>query len=123
MPAMRTRDAEAAARETAIALLAFPRALARGDIALEQCPHAGHHAPPDPRCAVCRSRLECEWLSQADESSAVAERALPEVLAALRFAAVYVESRVALSRHPRAGCPCAACRWLGEANALLGEWG
>lgn len=51
--------------------------------------------------------------------SALAVRPVAQVLEALRFATVYVESRVILSGLALRMCHCAACCWLAQANAML----
>lgn len=57
-------------------MLEFPRRLARGNLELEHCRHAGNYAVGDPQCVICQSQLECEWLYHSDEFSALQEREL-----------------------------------------------
>jgi hypothetical protein len=113
------RSPSAPSRDAVLHLLAFPRELARDGIALEQCRHAGNFAPHDSGCAVCMSRLECEWLFHTDEFSALTQRPVEEILDALRFSTVYVESRITLSGHAPQKCRCTACEWLAAANEML----
>ena len=104
-----------------LSLLEFPRALARGNLPLEQCAHGGNFAPADSQCRECHARMECEWLFHNDEFSALAHQPLENVVEALQIATGYVESRAVLSNHDPDLCDCPACTWCREANRLLLE--
>jgi hypothetical protein len=102
-----------------IDLLAFPRRLMAGTLALDTCPHAGHFVSSGPSCDVCEVRLEREWLHDHDACSTLAGRPLADALGALRSASLYVDACVTRAGHDRARCRCAARAWLREAHALL----
>ncbi len=103
-------------RERIIELLAYPRALARGNVNVLDCPHAGHFDTTDVRCARCDCGIECGWLAHADEASDLDSREIPQLLEALGFALSYVDAQVTRWGHPRRGCACEACRWLRSAR-------
>ena len=108
-------------RDQIIELLDFPRRLARDNMELQHCPHAGNYLEGDPRCQACHSFLECEWLYHSDEFSALGERPLAEVVEALNVACMYVDAQVTLSGHQRDRCACDSCRWVQRASVLLEE--
>ena len=106
-------------RERIIELLALPRQIARSNVELHGCRHAGHFAAHDTRCVQCEFNIECEWLHGADEFSALSEKPIDDVLDALEFATSYVDAHITRGGHSRLHCECDACRWLRDANAVL----
>ena len=106
-------------RDAIMQMLEFPRALARSNVELDQCPHAGHYARGDFHCKACRSLLECEWLHHSDEFSALSKRPLDDVVEALNVACMYVDAQVTISGHLRETCRCDACRWVRQAESTL----
>ena len=99
-------------------MLAFPRQLARDGIVLEQCQHWGNYSPNASDCAVCTSRLECEWLYHNDESTAPGEKSLDVIVGALGSALLYVDACMARAGHDVQTCRCDACDWLRRAQRL-----
>jgi hypothetical protein len=108
-------------REAVMQMLELPRRLIRGEIAIENCEHAGFYSPGDHSCRVCETRMECEWLFANDEFAALSEKPMGVVLDALDFTVLYVEARVARARHLSEGCSCELCGWLRGARALVAQ--
>ena len=104
-------------------MLEFPKALIRGSVEWDACPHAGHYAGGDARCTECDDRLVCEWLCRSDESSVLEHKTLEKVVEALLFAIVYVDVRVTRAGHEPLTCRCAACSWLRDGQKMFDEIG
>lgn len=100
-------------------MLDYPRALARGNMELHSCIHAGNFDLADQRCRQCEYELECDWLLHTDLDAALRAKPPAELVRALEFALSYVDARVTRrGGHSRRSCPCEACRWLRDATAL-----
>lgn len=104
-----------------INVLAFPRALVRGEIDLEECRHAGNYAPQDRVCRDCYYGAECEWLFSNDECVALENKSLEELEGALEFAVGYVDAHMCHRGHDPALCRCEACSWLKIGQGLIDE--
>lgn len=106
-------------RERIIRTLDYPRALARGNMELHSCAHAGDYDAGDQRCRQCEYELECDWLLHHDLDAMLQAKPLDELAEALNFALSYVDAQVTRwGGHARRRCRCEACRWLREAAAL-----
>lgn len=108
-------------KEEIIEALVFPRAVIRGEISIEECPHAGNFSPQDVVCQECHCGAECEWLFSNDESVALAEKSLDELEGALEFAVGYVDARILRLGHKATNCHCHACTWLKTGIALIDQ--
>ena len=102
-----------------IRALRYPRALMRGNIALDQCTHSGHYNESDQECGDCYYGLECEWLFGNDESVAVEEKSLPALIEALEYCHGYVDAHTTEWGHDSKSCPCEACAWLRDTEELM----
>ena len=108
-------------KEEIIKALVFPRAVIRGEISIEACPHAGNFAPQDARCRECHCGAECEWLCSNDEFVALEQKSLDELEGALEFAVGYVDARIMRLGHEATNCRCHACTWLKTGMALVDQ--
>lgn len=108
-------------KEEIIKALVFPRAMIRGEIAIEECPHAGNFCWQDVACQRCDCGAECEWLFSNDELVALEEKSLEELEGALEFAVGYVDARITRLGHESANCRCHACTWLKTGMALVDQ--
>lgn len=108
-------------KEEIIKALVFPRAVIRGEIALEECPHAGNFSPQDIACQECHCGAECEWLFSNDELVALEEKSLDELEGALEFAVGYVDARIMRLGHEVTNCHCRTCAWLRTGMALIDQ--
>jgi len=106
-------------REKVIRMLDYARTLARGNMELQNCPHAGNYAGEDQRCRECDYGFECDWLLAHDLDVVLQTKTLDELAEALNFALSYVDAQVTRwGGHPRRRCRCEACRWLRDATAV-----
>lgn len=105
-------------RDTIIKLLELPRRVIRGEIAIEDCGHAGFYSPADSACRVCETRMECEWLFRNDEFAALSEKPLDTVMDAFDSAVLYVDAFVARAGHEATECGCELCSWIRQAQDL-----
>ncbi|MGF1612818.1 MAG: hypothetical protein ACFCVA_02615 [Gammaproteobacteria bacterium] len=112
---------DARIKRAIIKALVFPRALIRGEISIEECPHAGNFCPQDRECQECHCGAECEWLFSSDESVALEEKSLDELEGALEFAVGYVDARIMRLGHEASTCHCRACSWLTSGMALVDQ--
>lgn len=101
-----------------IEMLAFPRKVILGNVPLESCEHAGNFSPRDNGCLVCEARIECEWLFHNDESAALTEKSLDDIVDALGAGLLYVDACVTRAGHDARACRCDACDWLRRAQRL-----
>lgn len=108
-------------KEEIIKALVFPRAMIRGEIAIDDCPHAGNFSSQDVVCQECHCGAECEWLFSNDELVALEEKSLEELEGALEFAVGYVDARIMYLGHEATNCRCHACRWLKTGMALVDQ--
>jgi len=106
-------------REAIIAMLRYPRTMVHGNIPVETCTHGGFYADGDLACMLCDHELECHWLANADEFSALEQRSLKELAEALEFAVDYVRAQVAHANHDFVRCKCEACDWLRTGQSWL----
>ena len=108
-------------RAVVLGLLDLPRRFMRGEVAIETCAHAGFFAARDPRCQVCETRMECEWLAGNDEFAALSEKPLDALVDAFESAVLYVDASIAHAGHDRRTCVCELCRWLRQAQPVLAQ--
>jgi hypothetical protein len=105
-------------RDSIIGMLDFPRSLARDNLDIDNCDHAGNYAERDSTCQVCEARLECSWLYRNDEFSALSKKPLEQLEEAFDFAVAYVDAWSVRIKHKSRTCPCHGCLWLREARKL-----
>ena len=102
-----------------IKTLEYPRLLVRGSVSVENCEHGGNYAHDDIRCDDCEFALECRWLCNADEFSALEGKSMDTVVDALDFAVDYVRAQTACAGHNSISCRCTSCDWLRSSESLL----
>jgi len=108
-------------KESLLSALVFPRHLVREQVDLRDCKFNGHYIG-NIGCKLCNSAMACEWLTQHDEFSNLAQKPIEDIAAALDFAMHFVEVLVTESEHECAVCTCEACDWLRGARQAIAQF-
>lgn len=104
-----------------IELLQVPRSLIGSQVATETCERDGFLLPGDPVCAVCETRVECEWLFCNDELAALDAKPRDDLVRALDEALLYVDACVTRNGHDRRTCTCELCEWIERARTVIAK--
>lgn len=99
-------------------LLEYPRWIIEREVDFTNCRHAGSFDPQDEHCTSCHFGAACHWLNQ-NRTAPTPDAPLPELLAALDTAVVYVRSPDRESSQHARNCECDTCHWLREAMSFL----
>lgn len=97
-------------------LLDYPRWVIERDVDFTDCLYQGTYTASADRCKSCEFGEACRWLSLA-RLPASPDEPLPELIAALRTAADYLQANYS-ENHER-GCTCETCLWLRQARRFL----
>ena len=106
-----------------ISALGYPRALIQGGVELHRCSHSGNYQDQDQECLDCYFEPECAWLFSHDDSVALVDKPLTDLIEALEFCYGYVDAQTTRLGHRSESCPCDACRWLRDAERLMESLG
>lgn len=105
-------------KQIIIETLRYPRYEIRDNLDVDHCIHGGNYNYHDPRCLNCDSEVECHWLYENDECSALEAKSLGALTLALETAIEYIDGRVATLGHNVSECQCDACNWLKSAESV-----
>ncbi len=108
-------------KDKIIQALAYPRALVRANLELENCFHGGNYAAEDGTCQTCDYGPECQWLYSNDEFVALKQKSAEQLVDSLGFALECVNAQVTQWRHNQLTCQCEACAWLRSTQALYDD--
>ncbi len=97
-------------------LLDYPRWVIERDVDFTECHYQGTYTASAERCTSCLFGEACRWLNLAHAPASIDEP-LPELIAALKTAADYLQSNYS-ENHER-GCTCETCLWLRQARRFL----
>jgi hypothetical protein len=104
-----------------VSTLRYPCYLLRDSLDIEHCVHGGNFNTHDQRCLECDCEFECRWLCENDECTAD-NKTVAQLMLALETSQEYIDRKIAVLGHNISECPCDACTWLRQAEALYNRY-
>ena len=108
-------------RQAIIETLSFPKTVIAKYINVDNCPHGGYFNPAESDCEHCARHGECHWIFQNEESTALENKPLEELISALEYSISFIELRISHQGHHAGNCQCESCLWLKKASTLFNQ--
>lgn len=106
-------------KQQIIELLEFPAFKMRGQLQLDDCPHAGYFNDRDEQCIDCFQGVECLFVGNTESVSGCQRKAIIRLVAQLKIGIDYIDVNLQPSHRSRRRCYCENCSWLERANKEL----
>ena len=106
-------------RQKFIEAMTYPRILMAAHIDANDCPMHRYYNPEHGSCQACEQGIECHWLNQNDEFSALVNQPMEALVATFEFSVDYVDAYLSRENHSLRFCACDSCMWLRDARRLI----